>query len=83
MSFKVFDYRCESCGAVEEKFVRSSEQDDQMCDCGEPMKRLIAAPKLDIVGMAAAGCPGAYETVGNNLERQHRTVDQHHRKAVK
>lgn len=82
MSFKVYDYRCEACGSFEEdKFVRASEADDQTCLCGAKLTKLVCAPRLDIAGMAAAGCPGAYETVGNQLEKRHRSVDQHHRKA--
>lgn len=84
MSFKVFDYRCPECGVLEDYFVRSSEADNQICpDCGSSMVRLVAAPKLDIEGMARAGCPGAYETVGDRLTKQHRSVDQAHRKASK
>jgi putative FmdB family regulatory protein len=83
MPYKVYDYRCLACGnIVEDKFVHSDVADDQYCDeCEGKMKRLLCAPSLDITGMAAAGCPGAHEKVGNDLEKKHRAVDQHHRKA--
>ena len=82
MSFKVYDYRCTACGEVDEnRFVLSSEADDQTCEsCSGEAIRLISAPRLDIAGMAKAGCPGAYETVGDRITKSHRSVDQHHRK---
>lgn len=83
MSFLVFDYRCTWCGEYDtNRFVRSSESDDQMCECGGKLKKLLSAPRLDIAGMAKAGCPGAYETIGNKIEKQHTAVDQHHRRGT-
>lgn len=83
MSFKVYDYRCYGCGTVvEDRFVRSSEADDQYCECGAKLTRLLSAPRLDISGMAKAGCPGAVESIDNALEKKHRAVDQMHRKGT-
>jgi putative FmdB family regulatory protein len=82
VSFKVYDYRCLACGNVQERRVRASEADAQECDeCTGKMKRLMSAPPLGIHSMANAGCPGAYETVGNQYEKRHRREDQAHRKA--
>lgn len=83
MSYKVYDYRCPKCGVFEDYFVRSTKVDEQICpDCGEKMTRLVSAPKLDLEGMARAGCPGALKTTGDRIEKRHRSVDQAHRKAT-
>ena len=82
MSLITFDFACKACGNVEERRVKRDSLDDQTCTiCEGKMARRMAAPRLDIAGMARAGCPGAYETIGNDLEKRHRKVDQHHRKA--
>lgn len=81
MSFKTYDYRCLGCGTVEERFVRGSASDDQYCECEGKMQRLLCSPKLDIAGMARAGCPGAVQSTGDAIEKRHRSVDQMHRKA--
>ena len=83
MSFKVYDYQCTVCDAVDEdRWVRGADADEQTCElCGEGAKRLLCAPRLDLEGMARAGCPGALETTGDRIEKKHRSVDQHHRKA--
>jgi len=45
MSFIVFDYRCDECGVTErDKFVRSSEKDEQICPCGNKQRRLMPGP---------------------------------------
>ena len=45
MSFIVFDYHCDECGATErDKFVRSSEKDEQICSCGNTQRRMMPAP---------------------------------------
>lgn len=82
MSLITFDYQCLACGNIEERRTKRSETGDQACTvCDGRMKKLISAPRLDITGMANAGCPGALESVQNGIEKKHRAVDQHHRKA--
>lgn len=77
MSLIVFDFQCMACGNLErDKYVKRSEVDDQRCDCTGKMKKLPAAPKLDIAGMARAGCPGAYETVGDQITKRHKDAGQ-------
>lgn len=47
MSFIVLDFKCQTCGKIEERFVRRSEVGMQFCDCvtgGSAMDRLPAAP---------------------------------------
>ena len=47
MSYVVYDYRCESCDRIEERFVRRSEADEQSCECGNSMRRLASVGHLD------------------------------------
>ena len=47
MSFIVFDFKCQRCGATEERMVRRSEVGMQFCDCvkgGAAMDRLMPGP---------------------------------------
>jgi hypothetical protein len=47
VSFITLDYKCQTCGAIEERFVRRSEVDMQFCDCvtgGSAMDKLPAGP---------------------------------------
>lgn len=48
MAYRFFDYECVSCGHIEEKFVHTSELDEQKCSvCGSNATKLPAAPRLD------------------------------------
>lgn len=83
MSFKVYDYLCRGCGTTAmDEWVRAGSEDDQMCECGAKLDRLLCAPRLDIVGMANNGCPGALSNVQDQIEAKHRKVDQSHRKGT-
>ena len=45
MSFIVYDYHCDKCDVTErDKFVRSSEKDEQICPCGNPQRRMMPGP---------------------------------------
>ena len=47
MSFITYDFKCQKCGNVEERFVRRSEVGMQFCDCvkgGAAMDSLPPAP---------------------------------------
>ena len=46
MSFIIFDYECEKCGAgYPDKMVRCSEQNEQTCDeCGTRLLKLPPGP---------------------------------------
>lgn len=48
MSMKLFDYKCNGCGLIQERLVKRGEEDEQFHQgCGHPpsfMKRMPAAP---------------------------------------
>jgi len=47
MSFITFDFKCQTCGKIEERFVKRAEVGMQFCDCvrgGSAMDRQPAGP---------------------------------------
>lgn len=40
-----FDYHCPACTETTERFVKKTDQDAQKCDCGTPLKRLVAGTR--------------------------------------
>lgn len=47
MSYITLDFKCPTCGKIEERFVRRSEVGMQFCDCvtgGSAMNKLPAGP---------------------------------------
>ena len=43
--YATFDYVCPSCGYEAERFVKKVDANNQLCDCKQPLKKLLAAPK--------------------------------------
>ena len=58
----------------------SKYKDPHPCpDCGESAKKVILdAPRPLIEAMADAGCPGAFHTSGDRIEKRHRAAGQYH-----
>ena len=78
MSFRVYDYKCPECGKVEERFVRLSEVDEQVC-CQVTMTRLPCAPHLDYLGMGNdPDMHTAWEKKGDMLTERHKKAGQYH-----
>lgn len=47
MSFIKYDFKCQTCGRIEERMVRRSEVGMQFCDCvtgGSAMDKLMPGP---------------------------------------
>jgi len=45
MSFITYDYGCEDCNLIEERFVHRREADEQYCnECGMRIRKLPAGP---------------------------------------
>jgi len=75
-----YDFRCEEHGVFEEK--QSLEQHTEIFDCptcGAECKQVIlSAPLPNIEAMADAGCPGAFWTSGDRMEKRHTEAGQDH-----
>ena len=77
-SRRLYEHRCEN-GHVSTHYVRYEEKEQVCPECETCATRIISAHKVDLYGLSKAGCPGAYERVGNDITRRHKSVDQHHR----
>jgi len=42
---KLFEYECDACGKKEDRLVNNDTRDNQVCGCGEPLRRCISAVK--------------------------------------
>lgn len=51
-----YSYKCEKCGATEERVVPISERNNQKCKCGHELTLCISAPR--ITGMDNLGRSG-------------------------
>ena len=51
-----YDYKCEKCGATEERVVSISERKNQKCKCGNDFTLCISSPR--ITGMDSFGRSG-------------------------
>ncbi len=75
----LYDYKCEKHGYFEkqQKMVDHARAECPTCevDCKQVLK---GAPQLDIEGMADAGCPGAFFTSGDRMEKRHTEAGQDH-----
>jgi putative FmdB family regulatory protein len=78
----LYDFRCKEHGDIEVQ-CKIAEREEQSCsECGELMTQFISkAPSLDETAMSYMGMPGAAFKHGARLHKQHRSVDQSHRKA--
>ena len=52
------DYRCDSCGKVEERY--SDNRSICFCDCGGQMSKCMSAPRIALDGTDSS-FPGAYD----------------------
>ena len=76
-----YDYKCEEHGYFEKAQVPMADcRKDQPCpECNKYSKKVIlTAPQPMIEAMADAGCPGAFMTSGDRLEKRHRDAGQQH-----
>lgn len=72
-----YDYKCPHHGYFEARRLMEVRQTAGCPQCGVESKQVIrSAPNLDIGGMAKAGCPGAHEKVGNDMEKRHKAAGQ-------
>lgn len=74
-----YDYKCKVDGYFE-LHQRMSDHATGICPtCKTECKQvLIQAPRVDVEGLADAGCPGALETSGNRMEKRHKEAGQDH-----
>jgi len=73
----LYDYRCKEHGDFEERQRVADHKWAQCPKCWKPAKQvLIDPPKLDIEGMADAGCPGAFELSGDRMTKRHLDADR-------
>ena len=75
-----YDFRCTEHGVFELTQTLSEHTGRGLCptcesDCKQVM---LNAPRLDIEGMADAGCPGAFMLSGDRMERRHTEAGQDH-----
>ena len=76
----LYDFRCKEHGDFEQKQALSDHTGFHDCPtCGESSKQvLLKAPGLDVEGMADAGCPGAFFSSGDRMEKRHNKAGQAH-----
>jgi len=74
-----YDYKCAEHGYFE---LTQSMKDHARADCptcGSDSKQvMIGAPRPLIEAMADAGCPGAFITSGDRMEKRHKEAGQEH-----
>ena len=74
-----YDYKCEEHGYFElqQKIIDHARADCPTCetDCKQVLRN---APGLDVEGMADAGCPGAFFSSGDRMEKRHKKAGQDH-----
>lgn len=75
----LYDYKCAEHGYFEQKNSMADHAKGVCPTCGEPSKQvLLKAPRPLIEAMADAGCPGAFMTSGDRMEKRHRKAGQYH-----
>lgn len=78
----LYDYKCKEHGYFEKKQSMADHARAECPTCGEVCDQvMLGAPGLDIEAMSRCGFPGAHNTVGDRIEKRHRSVDQAHRPA--
>ena len=77
-----YDFRCKQHGEVE-RICKIAEREEQKClQCGDLMIQFLSTPPgLDETAMSYLDMPGAVAKHEKRLYKQHRSVDQSHRKA--
>ena len=77
----LYDYKCEACGDYFVDTNSISERKTAACICGGTGRQVIlSAPAPMIEQMANAGCPGAFHTSGDRMEKRHLAAGQAHHK---
>ena len=74
-----YDYRCPEDGDF--TLIQSMKDHAKgVCPtCGSECKQiLLGAPRPLIEAMADAGCPGAFHTSGDRMEKRHKAAGQDH-----
>lgn len=73
-----YNYRCPT-HEVFEIVQKIKDHAEANCPhCGVVCKQVLtSAPTLDVEGMAKAGCPGAYEQVGDRITKRHIEAGQY------
>ncbi len=75
-----YDFKCTEHGYFEQKQSLSEHTGQYDCPtCGVSSNQVIrSAPGIDIEGMADAGCPGAFFSSGDRIEKRHTEAGQAH-----
>ena len=75
-----YDFSCKEHGVFEVKQSLADHTGGYSCPtCGLYSNQVIlSAPRVDVEGLADAGCPGALETSGNRMEKRHTDAGQAH-----
>lgn len=75
----LYDYKCSEHGYFEQQKSIAEGDTGDCPTCGLPSKKVILrAPRPLIEAMADAGCPGAFMTSGDRIEKRHRQSGQYH-----
>lgn len=75
----MYDYKCEEHGYFSQKNSMDDHAKGECPTCGGDAKQVIlSAPRPLIEKMADAGCPGAFHTSGDRIEKRHRAAGQYH-----
>lgn len=77
MPRRMFEHRCEN-GHKSTHWVNWEEKTQTCPECGRAAERVISAPRIDLWGLAEAGCPGAHERTGDLITQRHRDAGQYH-----
>ena len=74
-----YDYKCTEHGYFEATHRIADSTTSPCPECNQESKKVILrAPRPMIEAMADAGCPGAFMTSGDRLEKRHRDAGQSH-----
>ena len=75
----LYDYRCKSDGDFTLKQAMKDHAKGICPTCGSERKQVIlSAPQPMIEAMADAGCPGAFMTSGDRMDKRHKEAGQSH-----
>lgn len=74
-----YDYRCTEDGDFELIQSMSKHAKGECPTCGKECPQVLkGAPRPLIEAMADAGCPGAFMTSGDRIEKRHKAAGQDH-----
>lgn len=69
MALMIFDFQCEDCGYVEERFIRNDERIVECTKCHGHSNRLIPTPHFDYLHMGVD--PTGNPTAGEKWAKMH------------